>query len=220
MVRFNCPLSTRALSPLLSVAPATAALFAALVLSQLAPLVRAEPTPPRHMHNGSLPLLATGPYPARYAVERTLTIKAPIAFGDWVWDETRAPIAGPLLITVDIATETLAVFRSGRQIGATRIIYGDDDKPTPTGVFPITQKDERHRSTIFADAPMPYMLRLTGDGISIHGAEKVRHIYATNGCVGIPNDFARRLFGVAALGDRVVISKSRQTRVGDQISTL
>ena len=39
--------------------------------------------------------------------------------------------------------------------------------PTPTGVFPITEKKRHHVSNLY-DAPMPYMLRLTDDGIAIH----------------------------------------------------
>ena len=72
----------------------------------------------------------------------------------------------------------------------------------------------------FVNAPMPYMLRMTGDGISVHGADKVQPIYATNGCIGIPNGFAKRLFGVVSLGDRIVVTKSKDVRVGDVIPTV
>jgi lipoprotein-anchoring transpeptidase ErfK/SrfK len=51
---------------------------------------------------------------------------------------------------------------------------------------------------------MPFMLRLTADGVAIHGAD-VRRGAATHGCIGVPTDFARRLFGAVKLGDPVVI---------------
>jgi lipoprotein-anchoring transpeptidase ErfK/SrfK len=216
MRRPRSPLQTL-LAPLLTVAPALAAFTLALGLLQIAPVVEAATNPPPPVIK-PLPMIAAA-YPAKYAITRTMKFAAPIKFGDWAWNETKAPLSGPVLVTVDIASETLSVFRGGQQIGMTRMIYGDDDKPTPIGVFPITQKSEKHRSNIFTNAPMPYMLRMTGDGISVHGADKVKPIYATNGCIGIPNGFAKRLFGVVSLGDRIVVTKAKDLRAGDVIAT-
>jgi lipoprotein-anchoring transpeptidase ErfK/SrfK len=95
------------------------------------------------------------------------------------------------------------VFRGGHEIGSAVILYGTDGKPTPTGSFTILEKDAHHYSRSY-DAPMPYMLRLTSDGVAIHGSN-VRQGYATHGCIGVPPDFARLLFGAAAKGDTVVI---------------
>jgi lipoprotein-anchoring transpeptidase ErfK/SrfK len=201
------------------VAPALAAFGVALSMLQIGPAVQAATNPPPPVIK-PLPMLAKpGTYPDKYAVTKTMKFAASIKFGDWAWNETKAPLTGPVLVTVDIKSETLSVFRGGHQIGMTRMIYGDDDKPTPIGVFPITQKSEKHRSNIFVDAPMPYMLRMTGDGISVHGADKVQPIYATNGCIGIPNGFAKRLFGVVTLGDRIVVTKAKDLRVGDIVAT-
>ena len=205
------------LAPLLTVAPAMTAFVMALGMLQIAPMVQAATNPPPPIVK-PLPMLAA-PYPAQYAIAKTMQFAAPIKFGDWAWNETGAPLTGPVLVTVDIKSETLSVFRGGHQIGMTRMIYGDDDKPTPTGVFPIIEKNEKHRSSIFVNAPMPYMLRMTGDGISVHGADKVEPIYATNGCIGIPNGFAKRLFGVVMPGDRIVVTKAKELRAGDVIAT-
>lgn len=216
MRRAQSPLKAM-LSPLLTVAPALAAFVMALVMLQVAPMVRAATNPPLPVVK-PLPLVAAA-YPAKYTVTHTMKFADPIKFGDWAWNETGAPLTGPVLVTVDIKSETLSVFRGGHQIGMTRMIYGDDDKPTPIGVFPILEKDEKHRSSIFVNAPMPYMLRMTGDGISVHGADKVQPIYATNGCIGIPNGFAKRLFGVVVPGDRIVVTKAKELRPGDVIAT-
>jgi lipoprotein-anchoring transpeptidase ErfK/SrfK len=208
-----------ALASIRIVAPSLAAFVAGLGLLQIAPMVSAATNPPPPIIK-PLPML-TEPiaYPDQYTVTKTMKFAGPIKFGDWAWNEIKAPLTGPVLVTVDIATETLSVFRGGHQIGMTRMIYGDDDKPTPIGVFPITQKSEKHRSNIFVDAPMPYMLRMTGDGISVHGADKVQPIYATNGCIGIPNGFAKRLFGVVQLGDRIVVTKANSLKPGDVVAT-
>jgi lipoprotein-anchoring transpeptidase ErfK/SrfK len=60
-----------------------------------------------------------------------------------------------------------------------------------------------HRSSLY-DAEMPYTLRLTHDGISIHGSD-VRRGAATHGCVGVPLEFARRLFDATTVGDPVLV---------------
>ena len=79
--------------------------------------------------------------------------------------------AGPLIITVDLDARVLSVFRGGYEIAATAVLLGTTDKPTPTGLFPITQKDADHVSNIYDGAPMPYMMRLTNDGVTIHGTK-------------------------------------------------
>jgi lipoprotein-anchoring transpeptidase ErfK/SrfK len=51
---------------------------------------------------------------------------------------------------------------------------------------------------------MPYTLRLTGDGVSIHGSN-VRRGFATHGCIGIPKAFAAKVFAAVKTGDEVLI---------------
>jgi hypothetical protein len=154
------------------------------------------------------------PAPAtEFKIKRVLEGGAPIKFGEYLWDDAGVP-PGPIVITVDLAAETLSVFRDGYEIGATAILFGDDGKPTPLGTFPITQKDAHHVSNLY-DAPMPYMLRLTNDGISIHGS-KVAWGYATHGCVGVPVDFAKRLFAITKLGDQVIITRGARRAGSDQ----
>jgi lipoprotein-anchoring transpeptidase ErfK/SrfK len=51
---------------------------------------------------------------------------------------------------------------------------------------------------------MPYTLRLSDDGVSIHGSS-VRWGAATHGCIGVPLPFAERLFEAAKVGDEVDI---------------
>ncbi len=163
------------------------------------------------------PALAAKPLDGPFVVKSILPINEPIKFGKFYWDETRAPATGPLVVTVDLTARVISVFRDGHEIGAAAILKGYGDKPTPTGVFPITEKDADHVSNIY-DAPMPNMLRLTNDGVSIHGS-KVEAGYATNGCVGVPDDFARNLFRVTTLGDKVIITDDKKMTVGDPILT-
>ncbi len=136
-------------------------------------------------------------------VRSALNIRGPMQFGSFVWDEERIPKTGSVWVRVDLAHQILSVFRGGHEIGSAVILYGTDGKPTPTGDFTILQKAVDYRSRAY-DAPMPYMLRLTDDGVAIHGSN-VREGYATHGCIGVPLDFAKRLFAVMGKGDPVFI---------------
>ncbi|MEH6756373.1 MAG: L,D-transpeptidase family protein [Parasphingorhabdus sp.] len=149
-----------------------------------------------------------------FVIKRVLKIDEPFVHGYYKWDDEGIP-DGPIVITVDLKAESLSVFKGGYEIGATVIKFGDALKPTPTGVFSITQKDADHVSNIY-DAPMPYMMRLTNDGIAIHGAD-VKWGYGTRGCVGVPTEFARLLFEQVKLGDRVIITNGKTLDIGEQI---
>lgn len=135
-------------------------------------------------------------------VRSVLNVTKPMQFGGFVWDENNIP-KGPVWVRIDLTRQLLSVFRGGHEIGSAVILYGTDGKPTPTGSFTILQKDAHHISQSY-DAPMPYMLRLTNDGVAIHGSN-VREGWATHGCIGVPLDFARLLFAAASKGDPVVI---------------
>lgn len=150
-----------------------------------------------------LPVL-TLPDGRRETIRSVLNVKQQLRYGQSVWNDRNVP-PGPLWIRVDLTHQLLSVFRGGHEIGTAVVLYGAADKESPTGTFPILQKAEDYHSRTY-DAPMPFMLRLTADGVAIHGSE-VRPSAATHGCIGVPTEFARRLFAEARLGDRVVILK-------------
>lgn len=176
---------------------------------QEAEVAPAVPTEPKTVERSRFQPMEVDPH--ALAVQRVLKIDGPFRHGDYVWDEDGAPAKGPVIITIDLKAQTLSVFRAGHEIGAAVILYGADDKPSPLGAFPITEKDADHVSNLY-DAPMPYMLRLTNDGVAIHGSD-VQWGNATHGCIGVPTPFAKKLFGVAKLGDMVVITNGRMLDV-------
>jgi len=135
-------------------------------------------------------------------VRSMLNITRPMQFGDFVWNTDHVP-EGPVWVRVDLSRQLVSVFRAGHEIGSAVILYGTDGKATPTGSFTIQEKDADHRSHSY-DAAMPYMLRLTKDGVAIHGSAVLQG-WATHGCIGVPLEFARLLFTAAAKGDSVVI---------------
>ena len=151
-----------------------------------------------------------------FVIKRILPIDGPIRYGDWHWEDADVP-EGPVVITVDLDARVLSVFRNGYEVGTTAVLLGTDDKPTPLGVFPITQKDIDHVSNIYTGAPMPYMQRLTDDGITLHGSD-VALGYASHGCVGMPDAFAAKLFKLTKLGDKVYITRGKQVGMGDNLA--
>ena len=201
-----------------SIALAAAAFVSTLVLIEGLPS-RGEAAAPAVQRIALVPRPAAPAKPvapaAQFVVKRILPIDGPIKYGEWHWDEKGAPSAGTTVVTVDLKANVLSVFRDGYEIGATAILTGHGDKPTPLGVFPITQKNRDHVSNLY-DAPMPYMMRLTNDGVAIH-ATKVENGYVTHGCVGVPEGFAAKLFAAARLGDRVIVTDGAVLRMGDAI---
>ena len=134
-----------------------------------------------------------------------LRVDRAMHYGDFLWHDEGVP-PGPVTIRVDLRTQLISVFRAGHEIGTAVVLYGADAKETPLGRFPILWKGKNHRSSLY-DAPMPYTLRLTGDGVAIHGSD-VRWGAATHGCVGVPTDFAAKLYEQARVGDAVTIVRS------------
>jgi hypothetical protein len=176
-------------------------------------IVRLVPPPRPRLAPVSAPKLTP------YVIRRVLPVPGVMRIGDTYWDEAGAP-DGPVVITVDLQAKVLSIFRAGYEIGTAAILYGGDDKPTPLGVFPITQKDARHRSSIYGGAPMPYMMRLTNDGVSIHGSPGMEPGLMTHGCVGVPVEFARKLFGAAKLGTKVIVTNGERLDIGKPITAV
>lgn len=125
-----------------------------------------------------------------------------LAHGTWRWDEAGVP-AGPLTVRVDLERQLVSVFRGPDEIGTAVVVYGAKGKDTPHGKLPILGKSRDYHSITY-DAPMPFSLWLRDDGVALHGSN-VRMGRATNGCIGVPVEFAGRLFEVARKGDIVEV---------------
>jgi lipoprotein-anchoring transpeptidase ErfK/SrfK len=65
---------------------------------------------------------------------------------------------------------------------------------------------------------MPWTLRLTWDGVAIHGGSEVENGYASHGCIGVPDDLAARLFAIARKGDKVIITRGKQAGIGSPLT--
>jgi hypothetical protein len=150
---------------------------------------------------GKLPLLEVAGGERRQVMS-LLKVTGPMTYGEFVWDDEGVP-DGEIWVRVDLSAQIISVFRAGHEIGTATVLFGGDEKPTPAGRFAILEKRKDHVSNLY-DAPMPYTLRLTNDGIAIHGSD-VRFGAATHGCVGVPLPFAEKLFQQARLGSEVMV---------------
>ncbi|UAB79841.1 L,D-transpeptidase family protein [Erythrobacter sp. SCSIO 43205] len=151
-----------------------------------------------------------------FVINSILPIEGTIKYGEWFWDESRAPKTGKLVITVDLDARVISVFRDGHEIGTAVALLGTKSHPTPVGVFPILTKEKDNVSEKYDNAPMPWTLRMTWDGIAIHGSP-VMNGYASHGCVGVPDPFAEKLFAVAKRGDKVIVTRGKMIGVGDKL---
>ena len=154
----------------------------------------------------ALSLAASSPTAASTAP--TVAGNEPLAPGKFVWD-AKATAAGPLLVAVNIDEQMAYVYRNGQRIGRSTVSTGKQGHDTPTGVFTILQKKKDHYSKKYNNAPMPNMQRLTWDGIALH-AGNLPGYPASHGCIRLPFEFSKLLFGVTDTGGTVVITRKRE----------
>ena len=130
--------------------------------------------------------------------------------GQFVW-EPKAASTGPLFLVIDLTRQRVLLYRGGVLVAASTISSGSEGRETPTGVFTILEKKVVHRSRTYDDAPMPYMQRLTAKGVAMH-AGNLPGYPASHGCIRLPKDFAKLLYGVTELGTPVMITDDEQMR--------
>jgi len=130
----------------------------------------------------------------------TVTLKP----GQYVWEPERAP-EGPLLIVASTTEQVAYVYRNGIRIARSSVSTGRPGHPTPTGVFTILEKEVHHTSSIYKGAEMPYMERVTWGGIALH-AGNLPGYPDSHGCIRLPLEFSKLLFGVTMKGATVIIA--------------
>jgi len=122
----------------------------------------------------------------------------------WTWDATLAQKDQAGFTLIDEAQQSLTLYVDGKIAGQSPVSTGRADYPTPLGDFTVLERDKDHRSNLYEDAPMPYMLRLTWSGIALHGGY-VPGYPASHGCVRLPEAFAKHLYMRTKLGSAVSV---------------
>lgn len=151
---------------------------------------------------------------AQPATHRKLSViekAAELSPGQFIW-EPQAASAGPVSLVIHLTRQRVVLYRGGEPIAASTISSGSKGRETPIGVFTILQKAVEHRSRTYDNASMPYMQRLTAQGVAMH-AGNLPGYPASHGCIRLPKEFAKLLYGVTALGTVVVITDAEQERM-------
>lgn len=124
--------------------------------------------------------------------------------GGYRWLED-GPFSGPLYLIISIERQMIHVYNGDRLVGMASVSTGARGHRTPTGEFAILQKRKWHRSNLYSNAPMPFMQRLTWDGIALHAGHNPGYP-ASHGCIRLPHAFARKLFALTRLGTLVRVN--------------
>lgn len=142
-----------------------------------------------------------------HAIAQDAPDHAKLRPGQFIWTPERAA-SGPVVVLVSIPDQRVTVYRGGTLIGASTCSTGKPGHTTPAGVFVILQKDKNHHSSTYNNAPMPYMERLTWQGVALH-AGNLPGYPASHGCIRLPLEFAKVLFGVTTLGTPVIVADAK-----------
>src|SRR5262245_5098165 len=121
--------------------------------------------------------------------------------------EATAPRAAgePIMAIVSIKTQQVTFYDAEGWILRAPVSTGTKGRETPAGIFAVIEKDKDHHSSLYDDAWMPNMQRITWNGIALHGGPLPGYA-ASHGCVRMPYDFAEKLFDKTSIGMRVIIS--------------
>lgn len=168
----------------------------------------------------ALPLALLAAIPALYAIAAAVPAEAvaaqvaaparpagspPPGYYRWMGD---GPWSGPIHMIISIDRQMIHVYSGDQLIGVASVSTGKKGHATPKGDFPILQKRQYHRSNLYSNAPMPFMQRLTWDGIALHAGHNPGYP-ASHGCIRLPHAFAQRLFQITRLGTLASVTADR-----------
>jgi lipoprotein-anchoring transpeptidase ErfK/SrfK len=121
--------------------------------------------------------------------------------------ETTAPrqAGEAIMAIVSIKSQKVTIYDADGWILSAPVSTGTKGRETPAGIFAIVEKNKDHRSNMYDDAWMPHMLRITWNGIALHGGPLPGYA-ASHGCVRMPFGFAEKLFDKMRMNTRIIIS--------------
>jgi len=179
--------------------------LAAALLASCAttPTKVAEAPPPPPVEEPQLPYLWTNGHAPKAtkdarAVFGTVALKA----GDYRW--AAAIPDAPAKVVIDRLQQLMFVYKGDSLVGLTTISSGKKGRETPLGYWKVFRKQVKGFSRRYDNAPMPYMQMYDEKGIAFHGG-KLPGYPASHGCVRIPVEFAKKLYGLTTTGTEVII---------------
>lgn len=180
-------------------------LAAALLLASCAttPPRVAAPMVPAAVPAAELPYLWTHGHAPRATREaKALFGSVALKPGEYKW--AAAIPAGEAKVVIDRMQQLMFVYRGDALVGVSTISSGKRGKETPLGYWKVFRKEVKGFSRKYDNAPMPYMQMYDEMGIAFHGGALPGYP-ASRGCVRLPVEFARKLYGLTRLGTQVII---------------
>ncbi len=123
--------------------------------------------------------------------------------GQYLWRDV-PKAAGAERLVIGLSDQLAFLYRGDTLVAVSTVSSGTDDKPTPTGIFPILEKKPMHRSIKYDNAPMPFMQRIDRFGTALHAGYNPG-VPASHGCVRLPAKFAAKLYTATQVGTPVLI---------------
>ena len=154
------------------------------------------------------------------------------------WHDDGGP--GKVAVTISLSDQIAEFERGGREIGWCYVATGKEGHGTAPGSYRITEKlvdkvsgsfgwiedelgnvvngdatpkDRVPKGMVYVPAPMPYWMRLTAQGVGMHGGlipDPGKP--ASHGCIRMPKDFAPVLFEAVEVGTPVTITQRPSKR--------
>jgi len=138
---------------------------------------------------------------ARFHAEEVFGEKQPKA-GQYLW--RKGSFDGKPRLVIGLTDQRAYFYRGDALVAVAAISTGTEKHPTPKGIFTILAKQPMHRSLKYENAPMPFMQQFDQYGTALHAGHNPGYP-ASHGCVRLPADFARKLYGITSVGATVMI---------------
>ena len=87
----------------------------------------------------------------------------------------------PIMAIVSIKSQQVTFYDAEDWILRAPVSTGTAGRETPAGIFAVIEKDKDHHSSLYDDAWMPNMQRITWNGVALHGGPLPGHA-ASHGC--------------------------------------
>ena len=117
---------------------------------------------------------------------------------------TTVPTEGDTRVVIDLLTQLFYVYRGDTIVGVATISSGKKGRETPLGFWAVMRKQKLGHSRKYDNAAMPFMQMYDEMGIAFHAGPNPGYP-ASHGCVRLPLKFAEKIYGLTALGTKVII---------------
>ena len=167
----------------------------ALALMPAAPALASLETPEAKAEAADAAMMA------RLHMEEVFGDKRP-SNGRYLW--RKGSFDGEPRVVISLGEQLAYLYKGEQLVAVSTISTGTEKNPTPTGIFAVLDKKPMHRSIKYDNAPMPFMQRIDNYGVALH-AGHLPGYPASHGCIRLPADFAKKLYGMTDLGATVMI---------------